>query len=84
MRLAVDGPDERQTTFVEVTAFAELGRNCGVYLSQGHAVAVAGRLAYSEWEDDDGRRRSKHEVSCARSTSWGGGRREDRGRSASA
>lgn len=62
MRLAADGPGDQQTTFVDVTAFAALGRSCGEHLSQGRPVAVAGRLAYSEWEDADGRRRSKHEV----------------------
>jgi single-stranded DNA-binding protein len=39
-------------------------------------VAVAGRLAYSEWEDGDGRRRSKHEVIARQIDFLGGGRAE--------
>jgi len=61
MRLAVDGPEEN-TTFVDVTAFAGLAKNCGEYLEKGRAVAVSGRLGYSEWEAEDGSKRSKHEV----------------------
>ncbi len=76
MRLAVDGPEERQTTFVDVTAFGALARNCGEYLAQGRAVAVAGRLAYSEWEDSEGRRRSKHEVIARQIDFLAGGRAE--------
>jgi hypothetical protein len=62
MRLAVDGPRDGATTFIDVTAFDRLADNCGEYLSQGRAVAVSGRLTYSEWEADDGSKRSKHEI----------------------
>lgn len=62
MRLAVDGPRDGSTTFIDVAAFDRLADNCGEYLSQGRAVAVSGRLAYSEWKADDGSKRSKHEV----------------------
>lgn len=61
MRLAVDGPEET-TVFVDVTAFGQLAGNCSEHLGQGRAVAVSGRLAYSEWEAEDGSKRSKHEV----------------------
>jgi single-strand DNA-binding protein len=72
MRLAVDGPDEN-TTFVDVTAFGGLAGNCGEYLEKGRAVAVSGRLAYSEWEAEDGSKRSKHEV-IAQAVDFLGGR----------
>ena len=73
MRLAVDGPEEN-TVFVDVTAFHQLGGNCSEYLSKGRAVAVSGRLAYSEWEDPEGQRRSKHEVIAQAIDFLGGGR----------
>lgn len=75
MRLAVDGPDEN-TTFVDVTAFGGLASTCGEYLEKGRAVAVSGRLAYSEWEADDGGKRSKHEV-IAQVVDFLGGRPRD-------
>jgi single stranded DNA-binding protein len=65
MRLAVDGPEEH-TTYVDVTAFSALATNCAEYLEKGRAVAVSGRLAYSEWEAQDGSKRSKHEVIATR------------------
>lgn len=77
MRLAVDGPDEN-TTFVDVTAFAQLAKNCGEYLEKGRAVAVSGRLSYSEWETDDGAKRSKHEVVARAVDFLAGGRREEK------
>ncbi len=61
MRVAVDGPREGPT-YIAVVAFGGLGERCGEYLSRGRAIAVSGRLGYSEWEAGDGSRRSKHEV----------------------
>lgn len=61
MRLAVDGPRDADTAFIDVTAFGPLAANCAEYLSKGRAVAVSGRLSYSEWESD-GNKRSKHEI----------------------
>jgi Single-strand binding protein family len=40
MRLAVDGPREGATTFIDVTAFDRLADNCGEYLSQGRRRRV--------------------------------------------
>ncbi len=62
MRLAVDGPGDSDTTFVDVTAFKTLAASCAEYLTQGRGIAVTGRLSYSQWETDDGAKRSKHEV----------------------
>ncbi len=76
MRLAVDGPEE-STVFVDVTAFGGLAGNCAEYLSKGRAVAVSGRLAYSEWEADDGSKRSKHEVIANQVDFLAGGQRDD-------
>lgn len=77
IRLAVDGPKDSDTTFVDVTVFGALAGNCGEYLSQGRAVAVSGRLAYHEWETDDGARRSKHEVVAGQVDFLPGGRSHD-------
>jgi len=62
IRLAVDGPRDADTTFIDVTAFGKLAGNCAEYLTQGRPIAVSGRLSYGEWEAEDGSKRSKHEV----------------------
>jgi len=77
MRLAVDGPDEANTVFVDVTAFGPLASNCAEYLGQGRALAVSGRLAYSEWETPEGSKRSRHEVVALAIDFLGGGRRDE-------
>ena len=77
IRLAVDGPRDGGTVFVDVTAFGGLAQTCGRYLSRGRHVAVTGRLDYSEWEGQDGGRRSKHEV-IAHSVDFLGGGQGDR------
>ena len=77
MRLAVDGPEETNTVFVDVTAFGDLASNCAEYLGQGRGVAVSGRLAYSEWEGQDGSKRSKHEVIAHAIDFLSGGRGRD-------
>lgn len=48
-----DGAD-----FINVTAFGQLATNCDRYLAKGRQVAVTGRLRFSEYETDDGRRQS--------------------------
>jgi len=62
MRLAVDGPRNAKTVFIDIAAFGQLAQTCSEYLDKGRHVAVTGRLDYSEWEAKDGGRRSKHEI----------------------
>jgi single-strand DNA-binding protein len=62
MRLAVNGVREGDVTYVDVVTFDKQAEACAGHLAKGRHVAVAGRLSYSEWEADDGSKRSKHEV----------------------
>ena len=62
MRLAVNGVREGDVTYVDVVTFDKQAEACAGHLAKGRQVAVAGRLSYSEWEADDGSKRSKHEV----------------------
>ena len=48
--------------FFDVTVWGAQGENCAQYLSKGRPVAVDGRLEWSEWEAQDGGKRSKVEV----------------------
>ncbi len=62
MRVAVNGIREGEVTYVDVVAFEKQAEACAAHLAKGREVAVSGRLSYSEWQADDGSKRSKHEV----------------------
>ena len=53
--------DKDETMFIDIVAFGKLGEICGEYLTKGGQVLVEGRLAQNTWEQD-GQKRSKHEV----------------------
>jgi single-strand DNA-binding protein len=48
--------------YFDVTVWGAQGENCAQYLSKGRPVAIDGRLEWSEWESQDGGKRSKVEV----------------------
>jgi len=48
--------------YFSVTVWGAQGDNCARYLSKGRPVAIDGRLEWSEWESQDGGKRSKVEV----------------------
>jgi single-strand DNA-binding protein len=48
--------------YFNVKVWGAQGENCAQYLSKGRPVAVDGRLEWSEWESQDGGKRSKVEV----------------------
>ncbi len=61
LRLAVNDQPE-QPLFIDVATFGAQAEACARYLSKGRAVAVTGRVAYREWEAEDGSKRSRHSV----------------------
>jgi single-strand DNA-binding protein len=62
LRLAVNDLREKPPMFIDVATFGPGADACAKHLSKGRQVGVIGRLSYSEWEDKDGNKRSKHEV----------------------
>lgn len=64
MRIAVNGRVKRgeewvdQPNYFDVVVFGAQTRAIGQYLHKGSAVAIDGRLQYSEWEKD-GEKRSR-------------------------
>jgi single-strand DNA-binding protein len=48
--------------YVDVVTFGPQAEAIAQYMAQGRRVAVAGRLEYREWTDNEGGRHSKHEV----------------------
>jgi len=60
MRVAIQGRDrDAEPDHVDVVAFDGLAATCLEYLAKGRQVGVVGRLNYSEWEAEDGSRRSR-------------------------
>lgn len=62
LRIAVNGVRDGEVCFVDVVAFEKQAEACAAHLTKGREVAVSGRLSYSEWQADDGSKRSRHEV----------------------
>jgi single-strand DNA-binding protein len=48
--------------FVDVVVFGNQAEACAKYLNKGDPVLLEGRLQYRTWEDQQGNKRSKHEV----------------------
>ena len=59
---ASTGEWEDKPNYFNVTVWGAQGENCANYLSKGRPVAIDGRLEWSEWEAQDGGKRSKVEV----------------------
>ncbi len=65
--LAVDRPytnqaGERDTDFIDIVAWRQLGETCAQYLGKGRLVAVEGRLQVRNYETQDGQRRRVYEI----------------------
>jgi single-strand DNA-binding protein len=65
MRIAENGP-RGTTTFVDVAVFGRQAKACGEHLAKGARIAVAGHLRYSEWQAEDGSKRSRHSIVARR------------------
>jgi single-strand DNA-binding protein len=57
-----DGNWQDDPCFVDVVAFGHQAEACGEYLNKGDPVLLEGRLQYRTWQDQQGQKRSKHEV----------------------
>lgn len=60
--LAVDRPfsnkqGEKETDFIDIVAWRQLGELCANYLHKGRLAAVEGRLEIQSYETPDGQRR---------------------------
>jgi single-strand DNA-binding protein len=61
IRLAVNARGENVDYF-DVTAFGKLAETIAEHLAKGRQIGVSGRLSSSEWEAEDGSKRSRVEV----------------------
>lgn len=81
--------DQESTCFVDCVAFGKQAELIHQYLGKGKPLFVEGRLEFSQWEANDGSRRSKLEVVVeqfqflgerqAQTAASGGGGYSDRG-----
>ena len=68
LRLATDRPrqnGESETDWHDVVCWGKLAEAVNQYVGKGDRLYVAGRLAQSSWEGEDGRRRWRAEVHAA-------------------
>lgn len=56
------GEWEDAPNYVDVTVFGQRGESLARFLSKGSKIAVDGKLRWSEWESQQGDKRSKLEV----------------------
>jgi len=57
-----DGEKTEEVCFIDMVAWNRLAEVAGEYLSKGSPVFVEGRLQMDNWEDQDGKKRSKLKV----------------------
>lgn len=53
---------KEEVLFVDVVLFGKMAETAGQYLHKGDCVLIEGRLQQRRWEQDDGQKRSKHEI----------------------
>jgi single-strand DNA-binding protein len=56
------GEWEEHPNFVDVTVFGQRGESLSRFLEKGTKIAVEGKLRWSQWENQQGEKRSKLEV----------------------
>ena len=66
IRIAVDRDfgrgEEKQTDFIDVTAWRQTAEFVSKYFQKGRMIVVSGRLQMRDWTDKDGNKRTSAEV----------------------
>ena len=65
-RIAIDRQAGNGTDFIPVKCFGTAAETHARYLTKGRQIAIAGRLAQSQWTDENGNRRERLEVIASR------------------
>ena len=77
--LAVDrdyGGDDRETDFIDCVAWNAQAEFISKYFSKGRMAVVTGKLESSNWEDDDGNKRTSWRINADR-VYFGDSKKED-------
>ena len=56
------GEQKEEVCFVDITFFGRSAEVANQYLRKGSKILVEGRLAFDQWSDQNGQKRSKHSV----------------------
>ena len=56
------GAWEEKPNYFRVTVFGAQAENCDKYLRKGRAVAIDGRLEWSQWETQEGQKRESVDI----------------------
>ena len=75
-RRKIDGEWTEVATFVDITMWGRQAEVAAEYLSKGSPVHIEGRLQLDSWENQEGEKRSRHEVIVENFTFLGSGRGE--------
>jgi single-strand DNA-binding protein len=67
------GEMSEEVCFVDIDVWGAQADNCNQYLQKGRPVLIEGRLKFDTWEDNEGRRRTKHSITADRVTFLGSG-----------
>lgn len=59
LRVAINGLKDDDTVFTDVKVIGKAAVACDQFLHEGSKVAVSGRLAFDEWTNDEGEKRSR-------------------------
>ena len=65
-RYSVNGQDREDVCFVDIVVWAKQAESCSKYLHKGSLVFVDGRLHNDNWEDKDGKKRSRLRITAER------------------
>ena len=61
-----NGEKKENVCFVEVVAWKRTAELAAEYLRKGHPVLVEGKLSQDNWEDADGKKRTKTKVTASK------------------
>jgi single-strand DNA-binding protein len=56
------GDDRQEVMFIDISVFGRSAEIANQYLRKGSKVLIEGRLVLNQWTDQNGQKRSKHEI----------------------
>ena len=57
-----NGERKEETMFIDLVFFGKSAETANTYLNKGSTILLTGRVSFSQWTDQNGQKRSKHEV----------------------
>ena len=61
-KFTTNGEKKEEICFVDITFFGRIAEVANQYLRKGSKVLIEGRLNFEQWTDNNGQKRSKHNV----------------------